>query len=410
MERNISPSVAAFIGLLVAMLLVGLYVADLDLDTTGVTAEEEKLPLTASDPAVPIAVRYPARWEYVVFDDVLAVRTSGNQLTQIASTAPGLEFSPIDDDDATRISIIPSGATVEEVATTLGNLSGEVVNDLDDYVSPAGAEGKSVTVVDSTPIGLPRILVKYVVIPAEQEGSYVGRLRADENVLSNYATTFDLMLDSVEPFEIEPFELAASHTQPGLGTIGYPEGWVPVVEQSSSTQVLFQGSGQEAARLTILSLEDLGAFLGLPTALPTESTPMEIVGAFAANEQPGIGVVTSPQSFAVGDDEGASIVIELEQQSGAVIYLGFGITKLVDDNWAVLLMQTPSSGRVAQMEQTIVAMVQSFNYEPTETEVPADDEGPPADDGDQETEAPTEEVETPADEPESEAESTPTEE
>ncbi len=359
MERKLSPSVAAFVVLIAAMLLVGLYVADLDLDTSGVTAQQELLPLFAQQGSHNFTVSYPNRWEHEAVQDVFAVSTTDQQVPVIGPSY--MEFTPEDADETVVISITLSPLSVDEVATIFDNLDREeVASALEDYVTPGGAEGKTITTVLSNPIGQPRLMEFWAVVPADESGSYVGRLIANEHELSQYEATLGTMLDTVEPFEVD-----LTITREGFGSIEAPYGWQTVPEGQSSLIVeVYPADRSQSIGFDVLPLSELATGLGTPEAYTSGMTPEEFLESFAATPQ--FEVVEPVETIQAGDYTLATVLISVPGQTGTN-YFHLMVSDLNDGNVVFVLALAPEDA-LDQVKTTALAMLESFEYEGAATD------------------------------------------
>lgn len=171
---NISPAAVAFVVLAVAMVLVGLYVTNQDIETTGVTADEARLTLRTENAETGLAVRYPEAWEAAADGDALTIRPRATD-TDVAIINLAHRFTSIE----VALAELIAGRDVTAEPLELEGITGQT------FTMTEQLSGETVD-------------VRYAVFENEADDVFVGTLTTTAGNLSEHERDFELMLPTVD--------------------------------------------------------------------------------------------------------------------------------------------------------------------------------------------------------------------
>lgn len=170
---NISPAAVAFVVLAVVMGLVGLYVTSQDINTSGVTADEARLPLNINNTETGISVSYPEDWRATVEGGrlVLQPRAEGDDIVRV-------ELEHRFANPATVLAAV-DGVNVEPETLENDALNGQTFT--------------TTAVINGEPVD-----VRYTAFETDFGDTFLATLTTTEGNLDEYERDFELMLGTVE--------------------------------------------------------------------------------------------------------------------------------------------------------------------------------------------------------------------
>ncbi|NDJ84862.1 MAG: hypothetical protein GYB66_03160 [Chloroflexi bacterium] len=409
---TISPAIAAFVVLLAAFLVVGVYVTDLDINTEGVTAEESLLPNTFSSDTAGFSGRYADNWRLSDTDAAELGPVSG----------PALAFqTDAEDNDAARITIARVNRPLDIVAEQMAQSIQVITEGPEAYASGESDAGQRFRVrLDNEQMpGQPDMLAEYILVEAgDGEATLVGRLRANANTLPDHLRTFELMMASLEVIEIEaatvpegePLALTQTGQEEQLGVqVSYPEGWTQLPDQAPN-EIGFQSQANPdtLVQFFIDTPANVGAtILGPQFVVENSITPEDFLTQFLTNIRADIAVI-GPQAYTAGEYTGQFAVLELPDLAAT-----FAVGPYDEDRFVVFIAQSPLD-QEGDVIATAFAMLESLqpleggaqDEPPGETEgmdgneASSDPEGETSSEDETDTTEPGDTESPPADDPE----------
>lgn len=279
---DISPAIVMFGVLAILMAVVGLYVTNQDIETTGVTALDSTVPLQYDSGSAGLSGQYPDNW---VFDEV------GNTLVFTPRNASS--------SDVTSITLVRNENTsVETIVSGIEAAADEIVVDAENYNDLP--DGTSLVVGEADDIE-----VRYIVFSDGEDGAYIASLRADNvnryrDELEGIAATVDFL---------RPLELTQVAEHPEF-SVPYPEGFTRREQDPNVVFVAQAGEGIEDADAIIFQF-----FTGTPlevlgSQLDDDSTAA--VALFIGTQLNGLSQETGVLPVKLGDYFGSRILLSAD--------------------------------------------------------------------------------------------------
>ncbi len=339
-STGLSPSVYAFLVLILAFLLVGLYVSNRDLETAGVTAQDVLLPnvVPATDAEEgqfsELTIHYPDGWN--VFSD-------GN----------GYTFTLQESEEPVEITFLINPSSVEQLVVDVNpaGVDGSIV----DYRNPLFSEEDGARYSVSRPgdPGQPDVIVDNVLLGLPDQRTVRATLRATANTINDHREVFELMLSNLEVDPLPAVELVARdsveapelpNVADDLGTVvvvNYPDGWSAASGNELNVTGVFTVDEEAATQMNVFLLEPelTPLSLGLQAG-PEEMTPTAVLDMYQAT-LPGSLVVQAVEPATLGGYEGVRMVQRLPTELDRVrevgifayndeLYLSYSLTTVAD--------------------------------------------------------------------------------
>lgn len=220
-RSNMSAQLVPFVVLLIAILGVGLYVADLDLRTDVKSAEQSQLPFVAVSSSTGLTLNYPDGW------------------TVEETQEGGLVFTPDDrdeDDELLRIDFQVTDQVLDEATAASGDVEFEPFRLRN---TPRAAVAFKQELPEQTSPGRPERINYVILVESGDERIIRGVLDTNENDIDNYQEHFEGMARSAR---IEERSLASFEGVSGI-SFSYPDN-LTVQEQQGVIQIQLSDNPQ----------------------------------------------------------------------------------------------------------------------------------------------------------------------
>lgn len=351
---TVSPTIAAFMVLIVAVLGVGLVVTGYDIQTGGVTAQQALLPETVpsaddTDSASELTIHYPKGW----------------QATPLGN---GYVFNA--DTDNLTVQIVVDPRSFDQLISNYN--PSRLVNKPDAYTNPLYSDlrGQSYTLTEGREPGQPEVLTDVVVLELPDGRSIEGRMTVNANAISRHRKTFGFMLQSLEVSLLPQITLDArdslaplplTQTAENTGTVvnlSYPDGWMTEAVNDAGVYGL-KVTSEDGTELLVFLLdpEITAAHLGVQTQ---EITPENILLGY---QQTLAGSYVAQPTIAATFGETAGARLIARGEAGTLNAREFGVFEYADD----LYLSYVLTANIANLQATIAtadAILHSVQHNP----------------------------------------------
>lgn len=340
---NISPAAVAFLVLVALMALIGLYVNNIEVESSGATAIESELPFVLEDNVTGLTLRYPEQWEASSQNGLLVLR-------------------PVDDElGVTSISVERRETDFDTVVAEEIGLPEEEEFDAFNRDNVTGVRDDASAVVDDVDVE-----IRTIVFSEENDDVYVARLQAPPGDFSAYAQRFDFLVQTVS--SIQPYALTNVAERASIGlSIAYPDGWEDVRQLQSPDLINLeeQPNSQDGQAILIDLVPGELIAPGLPEG--TAVSPTSILELILATNE-GLIPLTEIEPLSVGGFAGAQV--DIGTTAAPDVFFRIISLDATDGNF-IQLQSRLSIDDAYRMNLTLQGMLESIAYANLQT--PADD-------------------------------------
>ena len=342
-NKNLSPAVAAFIGLLVAILAIGLYVTDRDIETQGVTAQEAILNQSISNPLyTELAVRYSDKWDGSF------------------NTTQSAYFFSLRDDPTVQIRMALDERSIDEIAAQFDQEPSTYRNEFD-----TSQVGQKFTLTEALSPN-ESITSDFVFVPFDDEHNLTGFLTSPTSNVAQHRKTLDLMLSSVTLSSFDALELTETFTSEANGVeFQYPAEWLVSDTAQTNGTVLTSISGGEESTFQMLMLAFPDEFF---QTQGVENSPSGLMQALLANETPD-NYIIAPAEITLGEHVGQNAVINVATPDPSLTQIDeYIVIPTNETTQLVVLLRSDSEESLGEIRPTAYDMISSL----TVLEAPVD--------------------------------------